>query len=83
LLPDGRNSLLEALADERDVSVPDSSDTQAILQRGKDWLFYRGNSRCRVALTGFDVPFGRAPDGASLSDHLGYEAHYRLGGRPT
>jgi len=83
LLPDARNSLLEALSDEREVSVQDSSDTQAILERGKDWLFYRGSWRCRVALTGFDVPFGRAPDGTSLSDHLGYEARYRLSDRPT
>lgn len=79
LLPQGRNSLLDAVADERKISTPDGRDTTAIMQRGKDWLFYRGTSRCPVLLTGFDVPFGRAAGGASLSDHLGYEAHYRLG----
>lgn len=79
VLPDGRNSLLQAVADGSDITVGDPTDAQAILQRAKDWLFYRGNSSYSVTLTGFDVPFGHGADGATLSDHLGYEAHYRVG----
>jgi hypothetical protein len=79
LLSEARNSLLDALASEHEIAQADMSDSQAILQRGKDWLFYRGNARLKVTLTAFEVPFGLQADGSSLSDHLGYEAHYRVG----
>ena len=79
LLTQARNSLLDALANERAIAQADRSNSQAILHRAKDWLFYRGNARMAVTLTGFEVPFGLQADGSSLSDHLGYEAHYRVG----
>lgn len=75
-----RNSLLDALASEHGVAQDQRRDMEAILHRAKDWLFYRGNLRVSVTLTGFEVPFGLQPDGSSLSDHLGYEAHYRVAG---
>ena len=31
----------------------------------------------------FEVPFGREADGTMLSDHMGYEAHYRIGADRT
>lgn len=79
LLTGARNSLLDALADRHAIPQAEQGDSQAILQRAKDWLYYRGGSHSPIALTGFEVPFGRDPGGSSLSDHLGYEAHYRLG----
>ena len=79
LLPRARNSLLDALADHSAVAHGELRDTEAIMQRHKDWLYYRGDSRWQVALTGFEVPFGRAADGSALSDHFGYEVHYRVG----
>lgn len=79
LLISGRNSLLDALGNRSAVTLANLTDANAILQRHKDWLFYRGAQSFPVTLTGFDVPFGRQPDGYALSDHLGYEAHYRIG----
>jgi len=79
LLPRSQNSLRVALADAGDIAVENNRDAQTILQRAKDWLYYRGNSRLAVTLTGFEVPFGHEADGSTLSDHLGYEAHYRVG----
>jgi hypothetical protein len=77
LLTGGRNSLIDALGSGT------TPDMRSILQRGKDWLFYRGTSGSVVTLTGFEVPFGHAADGSSLSDHLGYEAHYKVGSTPA
>jgi endonuclease/exonuclease/phosphatase family metal-dependent hydrolase len=79
LLAGGRNSLLEALAQPRAIPEDERGASQAILSHGKDWLFYRGSSRRPIALTGFEVPFGQEADGTMLSDHMGYEAHYRVG----
>jgi hypothetical protein len=78
LLPRSHNSLRDAVA-EPNLAVRDDRDTRAILRRAKDWLYYRGNSRWAVRLTGFEVPFGYETDGSTLSDHLGYEVHYRVG----
>ena len=78
LLPRSRNSLRDALAGAKVILASDEGDAHAILQRAKDWLFYRGTAQLRVTLTGFDVPFGHETDGSTLSDHLGYEAHYRV-----
>jgi endonuclease/exonuclease/phosphatase family metal-dependent hydrolase len=79
-LTQSRNTLLDAFASEHTLAQDDRRDMEAILRRAKDWLFYRGNMRLSVTLTGFEVPFGVRPDGSSLSDHLGYEAHYRVWG---
>ena len=78
LLARGRNTLLDALADARAIPEEERGDSQAILNRAKDWLFYRGGTHSEVALTGFEVPFGKR-SGDMLSDHMGYEAHYNLG----
>jgi len=75
----GRNSLLDALAGPRTIPQDERGASQAILSRGKDWLFYRGSPSQPIALTGFEVPFGEEADGTMLSDHMGYEAHYRIG----
>jgi len=77
LLTRSRNSLLDAMVGKNLIPTIAQDDAQEILGRGKDWLFYRGNSSARVTLTGFDVPFGN-DNGPMLSDHMGYEAHYNL-----
>lgn len=77
VLSGGRNSLLDAIAERNAVPGNAIEDTRAILGRAKDWLFYRGNSLSHITLTGFDVPFGEE-DRTMFSDHMGYEAHYRL-----
>jgi endonuclease/exonuclease/phosphatase family metal-dependent hydrolase len=78
ILPGGRNSLLDALGDSGAIAVEDQGNTQAILHRAKDWLFYRGGPQERIVLTAFKVPFGVERDGSSLSDHMGYEASYHI-----
>lgn len=83
LLTGERNSLLDALADPRAIPEDERGASQAILRHGKDWLFYRGSSRQPITLTGFEVPFGQEADGTMLSDHMGYEAHYRIGAEAT
>ena len=77
LLSGGQNSLLVAEAERTAIPQNVRSDTQAILGRAKDWLYYRGNSLSHITLTGFDVPFGEDLR-AMFSDHMGYEAHYKL-----
>ena len=78
LLPHSHNSLLDALRRGSAITLNDRADTEAILRRSKDWLFYRGDLDVSVRLTAFEVPFGRQANGSMLSDHLGYEARYRL-----
>ena len=41
-------------------------------------MFARGGCSTRLSLENITVPFGREPDGTSLSDHLGYVANYRV-----
>jgi endonuclease/exonuclease/phosphatase family metal-dependent hydrolase len=79
LLLDSRNSLSDAFRTSGTVALQDRADIETIRRRGKDWLYYRGEVSLPVTLTGYEVPFGRLTDGSALSDHLGYEATYRVG----
>lgn len=78
VLTGGRNSLFDALAKYGAISRGDRPNAQALLLRGKDWLFYRGAGQERFSLAAFTVPFGREQDGTMMSDHMGYEVRYRI-----
>ena len=61
------------------VANPDAAATLAIARHNKDWMFGRSGTRTTLRLQGVTVPFGPRPDGAMLSDHMGYVATYRVG----
>lgn len=53
-------------------------DLMAIRRRNRDWQFYSSGNGARIDVSGVAVPFGREPDGTTLSDHIGYAASYRI-----
>jgi endonuclease/exonuclease/phosphatase family metal-dependent hydrolase len=50
----------------------------AIRERGRDWQFYASGTRATINVSGVTVPFGREPNGATLSDHMGFAATYHI-----
>lgn len=48
------------------------------IKHGKDWLLYRSSPSLALTPTEVRAPFGRAADGAMLSDHIGISATYTL-----
>ena len=42
-------------------------------------LFARGGAGTQLTLEKVSVPFGKEPNGKSLSDHYGYVAYYSMG----
>lgn len=46
--------------------------------RAKDWQIFASTRLAGLNAERISVPFGRARNGAMLSDHFGYTAHYRL-----
>jgi endonuclease/exonuclease/phosphatase family metal-dependent hydrolase len=77
-LPGSRNALAAALS-ARTIAPGAAGDIDAIRKRDKDWLWFRGSGALPLAVTRYSVPFGKAPDGSSLSDHLGYAVDFRIG----
>jgi endonuclease/exonuclease/phosphatase family metal-dependent hydrolase len=53
-------------------------DARYSLKRARDWQFYADGSNAALTLTNVDVPLGRDKNGAMLSDHVGYVAHFHL-----
>jgi endonuclease/exonuclease/phosphatase family metal-dependent hydrolase len=81
VLPGAADALRTALG--QGLQLPDRTDAQAIVTKGKDWMFARDGCSTRLSLAGVAVPFGREPDGTSLSDHFGYVAHYAVENAPA
>jgi endonuclease/exonuclease/phosphatase family metal-dependent hydrolase len=48
------------------------------MRRGKDWLMVRSSPSLSIVPAGLSAPFGRAPDGSMLSDHVGISVTYRI-----
>ena len=61
------------------AALDDKAAVDTIADRGADWLFARGGGGTQLTLEKVSVPFGREPNGKSLSDHYGYVAHYSMG----
>jgi endonuclease/exonuclease/phosphatase family metal-dependent hydrolase len=80
VLPGAADALRTALGEG--LKLPDPSAAQAIVRKGKDWMFARGGCSTQLKLASVAVPFGREPDGKSLSDHFGYVAHYTVENAP-
>lgn len=76
VLSGGTDALRTALG--QGLKLPDPAAAQAIVIKGKDWMFARGGCGTGLKLQGVAVPFGREPDGKSLSDHFGYVAYYSV-----
>lgn len=55
-----------------------SPDARFSHRRARDWEFYAPGTQSMIALHRIDVPFGHAPDGSMLSDHVGYTAIFDL-----
>jgi endonuclease/exonuclease/phosphatase family metal-dependent hydrolase len=76
VLPGSSDALRLALSE-----IPQFADrtaAQAIVSHGKDWMFARSGNSTTLTLRGVTVPFGREPNGKTLSDHFGYIAHYTV-----
>ena len=76
VLEGGTDALRAAFAGN--LQLENKTDAQAIVKHAKDWMFGRDGSTTKLVLKGVSVPFGQEGDGASLSDHFGYVAHYAL-----
>jgi endonuclease/exonuclease/phosphatase family metal-dependent hydrolase len=59
-------------------ALDDKAAVETIANRGADWLFARGGAGTKLTLEKVSVPFGKEPNGKSLSDHYGYVAYYAL-----
>jgi endonuclease/exonuclease/phosphatase family metal-dependent hydrolase len=81
VLPGAADALRTALG--KGLKSPDQTAAQAIVKKGKDWMFARGGCSTQLKLAGVAVPFGREPDGKSLSDHFGYVADYTVENAPA
>ena len=77
-LPKGERPMRDAL--QVCVAPRASCDAQAMIARNysRDWEFYGGGARRALGIDGISVPFGRAPNGEGLSDHIGYSATYAV-----
>ena len=60
------------------AALDDKAAVETIADHGADWLFARGGAGTRLTLERVSVPFGKEPNGKSLSDHYGYVAYYAL-----
>ena len=60
------------------AALDDKAAVETIADRGADWLFARSGAGASLTLERVSVPFGKEPNGKSLSDHYGYVAHYSL-----
>ncbi len=65
---------MDVIATHDPSLVPEKArpDFNALVQRDKDFLFFRGSERWPLKMARLTVPFGQAANGSSLSDHLGY-----------
>ena len=76
VLPGSKDALRTAIAEG--LKSPDEAAAESIVRHGKDWMFGRSGASTVLTLERVTVPFGREPDGKSLSDHFGYVAYYRI-----
>lgn len=53
-------------------------DADYIIRRSRDFEFFYSSRTARITAEQASVPFGREPDGSSLSDHYGFQVRYRL-----
>jgi endonuclease/exonuclease/phosphatase family metal-dependent hydrolase len=60
------------------AALDDRAAVETIADRGADWLFARGGGGMSLSLERVSVPFGKEPNGKSLSDHYGYVAYYAI-----
>ena len=81
VLPGAADALRTALG--QGLERADLAAAQAIVTKGKDWMFAREGCSTRLSLSSVAVPFGREPNGRSLSDHFGYVAHYAVANGPA
>lgn len=58
------------------------ANTQAVIRRNTDFLFFASGSNGSIAPSDLAVPFGRERSGRMLSDHPGYSAVFRLARGP-
>lgn len=55
-----------------------SPDARFSRGRARDWQFFADGRKAAIRLAGIDVPFGHAPDGSMLSDHVGYTVRFAM-----
>lgn len=60
------------------TAVDRRDDAQEIIRRSRDFQFFYSGQQAALTAEHAEIPFGRAPDGAMLSDHLGFSVTYRL-----
>jgi len=60
-----------------------SPDARTALARGRDWQFFAASPRYAMGVRDIRILFGHEPLGGMLSDHIGYEADYRLAAPAT
>lgn len=77
-LPRGSDALRLAVATDKVRDLRQLVDARSIINRAKDWQWFRSGNTQQLRLIDVSVPFGVEPDGSSLSDHFGYIANYRL-----
>jgi hypothetical protein len=69
-----RDALHEAAARGLKLSVA----AESVLRLGRDWQFFAPGTRARLELTGAHTLFGPDLAGSTPSDHVAYEATFRL-----
>jgi endonuclease/exonuclease/phosphatase family metal-dependent hydrolase len=79
-LPGGKDALRLAVASGKVRNPRQLVAARSIINRAKDWQWFRSGDTHRLSLIDVSVPFGTEPDGSSLSDHFGYIGNYSLAG---
>jgi endonuclease/exonuclease/phosphatase family metal-dependent hydrolase len=60
--------------------VDQQRDAAEIIRRSRDFEFFYSGKNVVLSAERANIPFGRAPDGSMLSDHIGFSITYRLSG---
>lgn len=69
----GSEGLRACIAADR---VDRPGDAAEIVRRSRDFEFFYSSQHTRLTAERTTIPFGRAPDGTMLSDHIGYSVTY-------
>lgn len=73
-----RNAVGQVVTQAAAAGLPVDREVGAIMRRGTDWQFFAPGRRAGIRAVAISVPFGPDANGAMLSDHIGYVAHFRL-----
>ena len=73
-LQGAEDALRSALAGN--AGMQGNSDAEAIVDKEKDWMFFRSSKGTQLQLEELAVPFGHDVNGRTLSDHLGYVSYF-------